>query len=446
VDLVDGWEQRLRRYLDGLMQALRSSGWCGSDGAFCGYCLGLLIPGERKSMEPIAARLDPEHVQARYASIQRLITDSEWDYQALLGAVRDYGLPLIIAKPELEAWAVDDTSFPKQGTHSVGVAHQYCGNLGKQANCQDAVSLSLVNHHAGLPVAYRLYLPKEWTDDPARCRAAGVPGEVVFQTKWELALALVDQQVQAKVPLAPFLGDAGYGQIPAFRQGLTKRGFRYVLGIQKTEMVWPPGWGPLPPGTKPPGPGRTRTEDHMRQNPACPALTAKAFAMALPPEAWQDRSWRQGTKGVLHSRFALARVRPTAGCCNRRSEIVYRIPEEEWLVMEWPEGEEEPTKYWLSTMPEVLPIEELIALTKLRWRIEEDYEDLKQEVGLGDFEGRTWRGFHHHASLCIAAYAFLIAERARLFPPTIGTASGLPGPAVPEGRPWRRPPTKRPAR
>jgi len=445
VDLDDGWKERLNHYLRGLVESLRSSGWCGSVDAFCGYCLGVVLPGERKSMEPIAARLDPEHVQARYASIQRLITDSEWDYQALLDAVRDYCLPKIIDHPQLEAWVVDDTSFPKKGTHSVGVAHQYCGNLGKQANCQDAVSISLVNHHAGLPVAYRLYLPEEWTNDPGRCRDAGVPEDVVFQKKWEIALALVDLQLQAKVPRAPFLGDAGYGQIPAFRQGVTERGFQYVLGIQRTEMIWPPGWAPLPPGTKPPRPGRTRTENHLRQNPAIPALTVKDFAMALPPDAWQDRSWRQGTKGILHSRFAWCRVRPTAGCYNRKSEIVYRIPEEEWLLMEWPEGEEEPTKYWLSTMPEGLPVAELITQAKLRWRIEEDYEDLKQEVGLGDFEGRTWRGFHHHASLCIAAYAFLIAERARLFPPNLRTSSGLPRPPVPEPRPWRRPATKRPA-
>jgi SRSO17 transposase len=396
-------------------------------------------------MEPIAARIDPEHVQACYASIQRLITDSEWDYQALLGAVRDYCLPLIIAKPRLEAWVVDDTTFPKKGTHSVGVAHQYCGNLGKQANCQSAVTISLVNHHAGLPVAYRLYLPEEWTNDPERCRGAGVPGNVVFQKKWEIALALVDDQLQAGTPPAPFLGDAGYGYIPAFRKGLTARGFHYVLGVRETEMIWPPDWVPMPPGTKPPGPKRTRTVGHMRQNPAAPALTLKSFALSLPQDAWQEHSWRQGTKRVLHSRFALSRVRPTAGCCNRKSEIVYAIPEEEWLLMEWPEGEAEPTGYWLSTMPEDMPADELIALAKLRWRIEEDYEDLKQEVGLGDFEGRTWRGFHHHASLCIAAYAFLIAERARLFPPRLRTAPGLPRPPFPESRPWRRPAPKRPA-
>ena len=442
MDLVDGWEQRLDRYLDALVKALRSSGWCGTMETFCSYCLGLLIPGERKSMEPVAARVDPEHVEARYASIQRLITDSKWDYQALLAAVRDYCLPLIIDKPKLEAWVVDDTTFPKKGTHSVGVAHQYCGNLGKQANCQTAVSISLVNHHAGLPVAYRLYLPKEWTDDPVRCRAVGVPEDVVFQKKWEIALALVDQQLQAGMPQAPFLGDAGYGHVLAFRQGLTERGFRYVLGTQGSELIWPPGWAPLSKEAQPSASERLTTEGYLRENPDQPALTVKAFAMALPQDSWQEQSWRQGTKELLCSRFAWCRVRPTARCLDRKTGIIDRIPEEEWLLVEWPEGEQEPTKYWVSTMPEGIPMAELIDLAKLRWRIEEDYEDLKQEVGLGDFEGRTWRGFHHNASICIASYAFLIAERARLFPPTLRSAHGLPRSAVPESRPWRRPTTK----
>jgi SRSO17 transposase len=212
-------------------------------------------------MEPMAARLDPEHARARHASIQRLITDSEWDHRVLLGATRDHCLPLITSGYPLEAWIVDDTSFPKKGTHSVGVAHQYCGNLGKQANCQVAVTLSLVNHHAGLPAAYRLYLPEEWTNDPGRCKVAGVPSDVVFQKKWEIALALVDHLLGAQVPQSPFLGDAGYGGVPAFRQGLKDRGFRYALGIQKTEMIWPPGWAPLPPGAKPPGPGRKRSRN-----------------------------------------------------------------------------------------------------------------------------------------------------------------------------------------
>ena len=393
-------------------------------------------------MEPIAARLDPEHVQACYSSIQRLVTDSVWDHEALLGAVRDYCLPLLTSRNPLEAWIVDDTSFPKKGDHSVGVAPQYCGNLGKQANCQDAVSISLANHHAGLPVAYRLYLPEEWTDDPARCKAAGVPESVAFQKKWEIAQSLVDHLLREEVPQAPFLADAGYGAVAAFRRGLTERGFSYVVGIRETDLVWPPGWAPLPPATKPPGRGRPKTQSLMRQNPDLPALTAMAFAKALPKEAWQEVPWRQGTKGVLKSRFAAARVRPAAGSYKRGTDRVYTVPEEEWLLVEWPDGEPDPTRYWLSTLPDSTPIADLVDLAKLRWRVEEDYEDLKQEVGLGDFEGRTWRGFHHHASLCIAAYAFLIAERARLFPPTVRATFRLPQSAVPNPIPWRRPTSK----
>ena len=440
--LDDGWEERLDRYTDLLVKALRATGWCGSVEAFCHYCLGLLLPGERKSMEPIAARLDPEHVQACYSSIQRLITDSVWDHQVLLDAVRTHCLPLVTAKNPLEAWIVDDTTFPKKGDHSVGVAHQYCGNLGKQENCQDAVTISLANHHAGLPVAYRLYLPEEWTDDPIRCKAAGVPASVTFKKKWEIALDLVDHLQKEDVPQAPFLGDAGFGGVPAFRQGLTERGFRYVLGIRETEMVWPPGWTPLPPRTLPPGREGGRAVDHIRQNPAFPPLTAKEYAKTLSEDAWRDVPWRQGTAGMLRSRFSVSRVRPAAGCYNRKSEAIYRIPEEEWLIIEWPEGEPDPTKYWLATVSVDLSISELVDMAKLRWRIEQDYEDLKQEVGLGDFEGRTWQGFHHHASLSIAAYAFLVAERARLFPPIRRATLRLPESAVPNPRPWRRPPSK----
>jgi SRSO17 transposase len=173
-----------------------------------------------------------------------------------------------------------------------------------------------------------------------------------------------------------------------------------------------------------------------------PLLTAKAWAMGLPPEAWQEVTWRQGTQGPLRSRFAAARVRPAQGYYNRKSAAVYRIPPEEWLIVEWPAREPEPTRYWLSTFPEATPITTLVYMAQLRWRIEEDYEDLKQEVGLADFEGRTWQGFHHHASLCIAARTFLMAERARLSPPTRGTACRLAQSAVSSPHPWRRPPSK----
>ena len=240
MDLDAGWEARLDAYTDGLAAALRSAGWCGSTEAMGRYCLGLLLPGERKSMEPMAARIDPDHVQAQFFSLQRLITDSAWDHQAVLDAVRNFCLPQILTQGRLEAWIVDGTTFPKQGTHSVGVAHQYCGNLGKTCNCQEAVSISLANHFAGLPVAYRLYLPQEWTDDPARCKTAGIPKDVVFRKKW--------------------------------------------------------------------------------------------------------------------------------------------------LLVEWPTEESKPTRYWLSTMPANIPIRDLVDMANLRWRIEQDYEELKQDVGLGDFD------------------------------------------------------------
>jgi len=304
-----------------------------------------------------------------------------------------------------------------------------------------AVSISLATGHGSLPAAYQLYLPEVWTQEPERCRAAGVPQDVVFRKKWEIALALTDQLLLEGVPKAPFLWDAGYGPILAFRQGLTERGFVYAVGVRGDEPIWPPGWTPLAPGTRPPGAGRRRA-DHLRQNPEMPLVTAKAWAMGLPPEAWQDVTWRQGTQGPLCSRFVAARVRPAQGCYNRKSDAIYRIPQEEWLLVEWPAGEPEPTRFWLSTFPETTPINTLAYMAKLRWRIEEDYEELKQEFGLADFEGRTWQGFHHHGSLCIATRTFMMAERSRLFPPTPGTAFRLTRPAVPGARPWRRPASK----
>lgn len=430
-------DARLDAFADQLVAALRKSGWSGSEEAFCNYCCGLLLPGERKSMEPIAARLDPWHTQACYASIQRLITDSEWDPQVVLDASRAYALPFMSSRGRIEAWIGDDTSYPKQGRFSVGVGHQYCGCRGNHQNCQVAVSLSLANHFAALPVAYRLYLPEGWTKDRARCQKAGVPEGTVFKRKWEIALDLIDHLLAKGVARASFVGDAGYGQIPEFRRGLTKRGFRYALGVQSTEQVWPPGWSPAPAGTKPPG--RRRTESHLTQNPEIPAVTVEALALSLPPEAWKQVTWGQGSQGILESRFAWTRVRPTQGYCNRRSQAVYAIPEEEWLLVEWPEDKPEPVRYWLATLPADTPVPELVDLAKLRWRIEQDYEELKQEIGLGHFEGRTWRGFHHHACLSIACYAFLIAERARLSPPRPRFLRRFPEPALPPPKPWRRP-------
>ncbi len=437
MDMETGWENRLDAYADLIADRLRESGWFGSFASLFGYLFGLLLPGERKSMEPIAERLDPEHTQAKHSAIQWFITDSEWAYRVPLKVCREYGFPLLLDKGPLEAWIVDDTTYPKKGTHSVGVAHQYCGNLGKTCNCQAAVSLTLANHFAGLPVAYQLYLPKEWTDDPARCKAVGVPPEVAFKKKWEIALDLVDELLREGVPKAPFLADAGYGDVAEFRDGISARGFRYAMGIRRNNTIWPPGWAPLPPNPKKPGRGRPATS--MKGDPECPAMKVVEFALSLPPEVWQEEKWREGTRGPMTSRFAAVRVRSAHD--RTGAKAIQKIPDEEWLVIEWPPDEPEPTRYWLSTMPSTTPIPDLVDLIKLRWRVEQGYEDLKQEVGLGHFEGRTWQGFHRHGSLCMAAYTFLIAEQARLSPPTLRSAlraAGFPKPPVPGRPPWRR--------
>ena len=437
MDMETGWEMRLDEFARLVAEKLRESGWLGSLASLLGYLLGVLLPGERKSMEPMAERLDPQHTQAKHAALQWFITDSEWDYRIVLRTSREYGLPAVLAKGPLEAWIVDDTEFPKQGIHSVGVAHQYCGVLGKTANCQAAVSLTLANHFAGLPVAYRLYLPEEWTQNPARCKKAGVPSEVTFKKKWQIALDLVDELLREGVPKAPFLGDAAYGDASEFRDALTARGFPYALAISRNNTIWPPGWAPLPPGPK--KPGRGVPPRSMKGNPACPAMKVDEFAFSLPPEAWREETWREGTRGPMTSRFAAARVRDAHG--RTGAKAIQKIPEEEWLLIEWPEEEKKPTHYWMLTLPASMSVASLVDIAKLRWKVEQGYEELKQEVGLGHFEGRTWRGFHHHGSLCIAAYTFLIAEQARLSPPNLRSAlrtAGFQEPPVPGRPPWRR--------
>jgi SRSO17 transposase len=321
------------------------------------------------------------------------------------------------------AWSVDDTGIPKKGTHSVGVARQYCGNLGKQDNCQVAVSLSFVNESVSVPAAYRLYLPEDWARDSPRRRAAGVPDELSFQTKWQIALEEIDILRAEGAPEAPVVADAGYGSAGEFRQGMTERGIPYVVGIQSTATLWPPGKGPRAPAR---WKGNGRPPTLLRRDTKHRPMDALSLARALPPKSWEAVMWREGTKGVLSSRFARVRVRVAHRDFNRRS-----VRPEEWLLIEWPEGDPAPTKYWLSTLSPEISMEMLVRVAKVRWRIERDYEELKQEFGLDQFEGRGWRGFHHHATLCIAAYGFLAAERARLSPPR--ALAFLHAPRLPKG-------------
>jgi SRSO17 transposase len=388
------------------------------------YCTGLLLPGERKSVEPMAARVQPGRVQAAHQSLHHFVAKADWSDEVVLALVRAQTLPALERQGPIRAWIVDDTGFPKKGRHSVGVARQYCGQLGKQDNCQIAVSLSIATE-ASLPIAYRLYLPEAWANDPERRAKAGVPEDVVFQTKPEIALAQIKAALAAGVPRGVVLADAGYGIDTAFRAALTQMSLTYIVGVQSSMSLWPPGTQPLPPK---PWSGRGRPPSLVQRHPAHAPVSAKELAQVLPEGAWRTVTWREGSKAPLTSRFAAVRIRPA------HRDYRHSAPRaEEWLLVEWPRHEAEPTKYWLSTLPEDTKLADLVDQAKLRWRIERDYQELKQEIGLGHYEGRGWRGFHHHATLAIAAYGFLISERSLIPPSAPRSPSPLKTPALPEG-------------
>lgn len=367
------------------------------------YCRGLMLPIQRKSVEPLAAHTDPLHVAAKHQSLHHFVAKAGWSDSAVMARVRDWVLPHLGLDSGCY-WIIDDTGFPKKGTHSVGVARQYCGQLGKQDNCQVAVSLSLASVQGSVPIAYQLYLPKDWANDPVRRKKAGVPDDMTFATKPEIALAQIRQAVATGMPMGVVLADAGYGDETGFRDGITELGMLYAVGIRPGTTVWAPGTAPLPPK---PWSGRGIRPTKLRREPGHQPVAVKALAMDLPPQAYGKVTWREGSNNTeLSSRFAFVRVRPA-----HRDYLGTEVRPEEWLLIEWPEGEAEPTKYFLSTGPADATLEQLVFVTKMRWRIERDYQELKQEFGLAHYEGRGWRGFHHHATLCIAAYGFLIAER-----------------------------------
>jgi SRSO17 transposase len=401
---ADGSEGRFSAYVEGLVGVI---GHADRAGPLRDYCLGLLMPGERKSVEPLAAVTAPARAAAQHQSLLHFVGVAPWSDEAVLGKLRELVLPWIERGGPIEAWIVDDTSFPKKGKHSVGVARQYCGQLGKQENCQVAVSLSVANHAASLPVAWRLYLPEAWAKDPVRRAKAGVPAEVGFASKPEIALAQVRAAVAAGIPRGTVLMDTGYGVDSRLRSAITALGLAYIAGVQPNTSVLPAGHPP----------GRSRRD----------ARPAKALARGLPAAAWETVTWREGSADRLSSRYARVRVRTAHGGRGAPGP-------EEWLLVEWPEDAAEPTKYWLSTLPEDMALAAMVDRAQLRWRIERDYQELKQELGLSHYEGRGWRGFHHHASLCIAAYGFLISERETIPPSGPRTAAKRQDPPVPSGR------------
>ncbi len=412
----NGLESRFERYCDVMVNALSHAD---RETPARWYLKGLVLPGGRKSVEPMAARVHPENVRSAHQSMHHLVAESDWSDAALLGAVAGEVLPVLTpAGKEFCVWIVDDTGFPKKGTHSVGVARQYCGRLGKTDNCQVAVSLSLATAAGSLPLAWRLYLPQQWAEDAARRKQAGVPPEIAFATKGRLALSQIETALAAGIPRGPVLADAGYGDEAAFRDHLTEWGIAYAVGVKPATAVW---WGAHQPAAALSPPLRGRPSTRLQRDAEHRPIGVLELARALPPRSYRSLTWREGTAEPLRSRFARVRV------CAAHGD---RPREEEWLIIEWPKGEPEPTHYWLSTLPAERSFTELVAIVKMRWRIERDYRELKQELGLGHYEGRNWRGFHHHASLCIAAYGFLMLER---LSGSKKNSARFKAPPVPEG-------------
>lgn len=371
------------------------------------YGRGLMLPIERKSVEPLAAHIDPWAVSAKHQSLHHVVANSDWSDEAMLARVREWVSPML----ELDEgcyWIVDDTGVPKKGEHSVGVARQYCGQLGKNENCQVAVSLSLASRRGSIPIGWQLYLPKEWTEDKARCARVGVPKPVRFATKHDISLKQVREAQAAGVSPGVVLADSSYGNRIRYRESLTEMGFTYCMAVQKDSTVWPPGQGPLPPRRRKRLSLGGRRPLYMQRNRNHRPISVRAVAQQLPASVWRTMSWREGTNAPLTGRFAATRVRPARLDFRRKS-----ARPEEWLLIEWPEGLSEPQRYWLSTLPASATLQQLVETAKMRWRIERDYQELKQEFGLGHYEGRGWRGFHHHATLCIAVFGFLMAHRLR---------------------------------
>src|SRR5215470_12297953 len=369
------------------------------------YVTGLLLDGERKSIEPIAGRLvdSAAEIEGMRQRLQQCVSVAGWSDEEMR---RRLAGKLDSELPGIEVFVVDDTGFPKKGRHSVGVQRQYSGTLGRTDNCQIAVSLHLAGELGSGCIGLRLYLPESWSEDENRREETGVPREIVHLRKWEIALLQLDDALRWGVRGHSVLADAGYGDAQEFRDGLTARGLRYLVALQGAHKVWPQGEGPRP-GREP--------------------VRIETIAAQLPPEAWRRVSWREGSRGIQSSRFAALRVRPA-----ERHHQHHPPGQEQWLLCEWPLSEEAPTKDALSTLPENVSLKSLVRIAKLRWRVERDYQEMKQELGLDHFEGRTWRGFHHHATLCSVAHGFLALRRA-LFPPEecqMDAPSGAQGPAA----------------
>ena len=392
-------DQKLEEYLDYITEGMgrperrRALGW---------YLTGLLLEGERKTVVSMASRLveDEAEVEAMRQRLQQCVTISTWAD----AEVRRRVALRVEQTIEPEAFIVDDTGFPKKGRYSVGVARQYSGTLGRVDNCQLATSLHVATDDVSACIGMQLYLPEEWASSIPRRRQAGVPESIVFKRKWELAIDLLDDALSWGLAPRLTLADSGYGESTAFRDALVERGCNYLVGIPGKHLAWPPGSNPRLPKRKTGAPGRspTRYRDGNRK-----LRTISEIAQQL---SYRSYDCSDGNGGTKSGRFAFARLR----LAERHTKG--RPPSDElWLIAEHRPGNNE-YKFYVSDLPASTAKRELMRLVKLRWRVERDYQELKGQVGLDHFEGRTWRGFHHHTTLCAVAHAFLAMQR-RLFPP-----------------------------
>lgn len=358
------------------------------------YLRGLMLDGKRKSIEPMADRLHDGDEQC----LQQFVNQSPWEWTSVRARLAER----VCEEIEPEAWVIDDTAFPKFGRHSVGVARQYCGALGKVANCQVGVSVNAATDEASCPLDWRLFLPQEWDDDRERRRKAHLPDELRHVPKWQLALEMIDELCEWGLEPPVMLADAGFGDNTDFRLGLEDRELDYVVQVKGRTSAFAEQAKPKRPRYR--GAGRP-PRSRYRQRPS----NLRELALEAGKGQARGLSWREGVRGRLHSRFLAIRVRPANVKLRRGAkdgELSVR-----WLLCEWPADKDEPTKYWLSNLPAHTSLRELVQLAKLRWRIEHDYRELKDALGLDHFEGRSYRGWHHHTTLVSVAHGFLTIER-----------------------------------
>jgi SRSO17 transposase len=385
-------EKRLKRYFEEVGALL---GNASRRASFATYALGLLSEGERKSVEPISSRAcgNPQSADAEHQRLLHFVANGNWADREVRRFAAQHGLAALTSRERVETWIVDDTGFQKQGRHSVGVQRQYTGSVGKVTNCQIGVSLTIATRTDQLPIDFELYLPECWANDEARRAEANIPKDIVFQTKPELALGMIRRALDDNVPRGVVLADTAFGSSSDFRLELRKLGLHYAVAVDPQTTVFEIGT-PLQRGGQ--------------------AIDLRKLAFKLKAKRKFRRcTWREGTKESLTARFAMRRVLP---CREQRREEHEREPV--WLLIEWRDGESEPANYFLSSLPPTTRRRPLVRLVMQRWRTERAYEDLKGELGLDHYEGRRFKGWHHHVSVVLSCYAFVVSERVRRFPPS----------------------------